>query len=62
MIGEVTLTIQAPLASQLARNPDLRQRIRQDLARLDPDADHLPLADVLAEAVIAADRAATEAG
>jgi hypothetical protein len=61
MIGEVTLTIQASLASQLARNPDLRQRIRQDLARLDPDAGHVSFADVLAEAVIAADRAATEA-
>ena len=63
MIDEVTLTLQASLAARLARSPDLRQRIARDLARLDPDADrdHGPLADALAEAVTAANRAAAQA-
>lgn len=62
MIEEVTLTIAASLAARLARSPDLRQQIGLDLARLGPDTGRGPLADVLAEAVTAADRAAAEAG
>lgn len=61
MIDEVTLTIQASHAAELARSPDLRQRIGRDLARLDPRADCEPLADVLTEAVGAANRAAADA-
>lgn len=55
LIEEVTLTLQASLARTLVQNPDLNQELRNLLAR---DG---PLANVLAEAVVAADRAAAEA-
>lgn len=69
MIDEVTLTLRASDAERLTREQDLRQRIRRDLARLEagtgpgpePDVRQGPLADVLAEAVTAANRAAAEA-
>lgn len=61
MIDEVTLTVQASYAAELARSPDLRQRIRRDLVQLGPDTDHEPLADVLTEAAGAANRAAAGA-